>query len=176
MTPSARWFLLERRTAHRYWRRASPGESSTRACMYVRRRRGRRSSTPPAEICPLRWQQRKDPPGLVDGEVRSTSLCPRGPRIRRSATGFSAPVNLGRTSWGAGKNACHQPPPSSCQSGGRTPCNVIERRYCHIKQWRGLATRYDKHATVYRAAVDRPTVAPDCSPGLFDRVPARHRS
>jgi hypothetical protein len=26
-------------------------------------------------------------------------------------------------------------------------------RYCHIKQWRGLATRYDKHATVYRAAV-----------------------
>lgn len=22
-----------------------------------------------------------------------------------------------------------------------------------IKQWRGLATRYDKHATVYRAAV-----------------------
>ncbi|WP_155947526.1 IS5 family transposase [Microbacterium marinum] len=31
--------------------------------------------------------------------------------------------------------------------------NVIERRYCHIKQWRGLATRYDKHAVVYRAAV-----------------------
>jgi transposase len=31
--------------------------------------------------------------------------------------------------------------------------NVIERHYCHIKQWRGLATRYDKHAIVYRAAV-----------------------
>lgn len=31
--------------------------------------------------------------------------------------------------------------------------NVIERRYCHLKQWRGLATRYDKHATVYRAAI-----------------------
>ena len=31
--------------------------------------------------------------------------------------------------------------------------NVIERRYCDIKQWRGLATRYDKHAIVYRAAV-----------------------
>ena len=31
--------------------------------------------------------------------------------------------------------------------------NVIERRYCHIKQWRGLATRYDKHAVIYRAAV-----------------------
>lgn len=31
--------------------------------------------------------------------------------------------------------------------------NVIERRYCHIKQWRGLSTRYDKLAIVYRAAV-----------------------
>lgn len=31
--------------------------------------------------------------------------------------------------------------------------NVIERRFCHTKHWRGLATRYDKHAVVYRAAV-----------------------
>jgi transposase len=31
--------------------------------------------------------------------------------------------------------------------------NVIERHYCHTKQWRGLATRYDKHAIIYRAAV-----------------------
>lgn len=31
--------------------------------------------------------------------------------------------------------------------------NVIERRYCHLKQWRGIATRYDKHATTYRAAI-----------------------
>jgi transposase len=30
--------------------------------------------------------------------------------------------------------------------------NVIERRFGHLKQWRGLATRYDKLATVYRAA------------------------
>jgi transposase len=30
---------------------------------------------------------------------------------------------------------------------------VIERRYCHLKQWRALATRYDKNAIVYRAAV-----------------------
>lgn len=30
--------------------------------------------------------------------------------------------------------------------------NVIERRFCHTKQWRGLATRYDKHAIVYRTA------------------------
>ncbi len=31
--------------------------------------------------------------------------------------------------------------------------NVIERRFCQLKQWRGLATRYDKHAITYRAAV-----------------------
>ncbi|SHL54903.1 Transposase DDE domain-containing protein [Micrococcus luteus] len=31
--------------------------------------------------------------------------------------------------------------------------NVVERQYAHLKQWRGLATRYDKYATVYRAAV-----------------------
>jgi transposase len=30
--------------------------------------------------------------------------------------------------------------------------NVIERRFCHLKQWRGLATRYDKLALTYRAA------------------------
>lgn len=31
--------------------------------------------------------------------------------------------------------------------------NVIERRFCQTKQWRGLATRYDKHAIIYRAAI-----------------------
>jgi transposase len=46
--------------------------------------------------------------------------------------------------------------------GGRPPAfdaetykgrNVIERRFCHLKQWRGLATRYDKLALTYRTAV-----------------------
>lgn len=31
--------------------------------------------------------------------------------------------------------------------------NVIERAFNQLKQWRGLATRYDKHATTYRGAV-----------------------
>ena len=31
--------------------------------------------------------------------------------------------------------------------------NVIERRFCHLKQWRSLATSYDKHATTSRSAV-----------------------
>jgi hypothetical protein len=36
-----------------------------------------------------------------------------------------------------------------CAAGCR---NVIERRLCHMKQWRGLATGYDKLAIVYCAA------------------------
>ena len=28
--------------------------------------------------------------------------------------------------------------------------NVVERAFNHIKNWRGLATRYDKHALIYR--------------------------
>jgi transposase len=31
--------------------------------------------------------------------------------------------------------------------------NVVERAFCLLKQWRGLATRYDKHAVNYRGAV-----------------------
>ncbi len=31
--------------------------------------------------------------------------------------------------------------------------NVVERTFALIKQWRGLATRYDKLAITYRAAV-----------------------
>lgn len=31
--------------------------------------------------------------------------------------------------------------------------NVVERGFNRIKQWRGLATRYDKHATTYRGGV-----------------------
>ena len=30
--------------------------------------------------------------------------------------------------------------------------NVVERSYAAMKQWRGLATRYDKLAVIYRAA------------------------
>lgn len=31
--------------------------------------------------------------------------------------------------------------------------NVVERFFNRIKNWRGLASRYDKHAVVYRGAV-----------------------
>ena len=46
--------------------------------------------------------------------------------------------------------------------GGRPPAfdaesykgrNVVERGFSDLKQWRGIATRYDKLATIFRAAV-----------------------
>jgi transposase len=48
-------------------------------------------------------------------------------------------------------------------AGGRPPGfdpgryarrNTIERGFCQLKQWRGLATRYDKHARNYAGALD----------------------
>jgi len=43
--------------------------------------------------------------------------------------------------------------PTSLDTADYKNRNVIERRYCHTKQWRGLATRYDKHAVICRAAI-----------------------
>ncbi len=31
--------------------------------------------------------------------------------------------------------------------------NVIERAFNQLKHWRALATRYDKHATIYRGGL-----------------------
>lgn len=31
--------------------------------------------------------------------------------------------------------------------------NVIERLFCRLKNWRRIATRYDRHATNYLAAI-----------------------
>lgn len=48
------------------------------------------------------------------------------------------------------------------RAGGRPPAfnthiykrrNVVERCFNRLKQWRGIATRYDKTATSYQAAV-----------------------
>ena len=51
--------------------------------------------------------------------------------------------------------------------GGRPPAfdaatyrqrNVIERAFGRLKQWRGIATRYDKHARNYRAGIVLATI------------------
>ena len=53
------------------------------------------------------------------------------------------------------------PPPPTGSAGGRLPAsnpvdyrgrNVVELAFAHLKQWRGLAARHDKHALTYRGA------------------------
>ncbi|HJF48242.1 MAG TPA: IS5 family transposase [Brachybacterium paraconglomeratum] len=50
------------------------------------------------------------------------------------------------------KGSCGGRPPGLDQTAyaGR---NVVERQFGLVKQWRGIATRYDKHAITYRASV-----------------------
>lgn len=50
------------------------------------------------------------------------------------------------------RRGSHGGRPPGFDAGDYRKRNVIERRFCHLKQWRGLATRYDKLAVVYRAA------------------------
>lgn len=61
--------------------------------------------------------------------------------------------------------------------------NVIERAFNGFKQWRGLATRYDKHAVVYRgglvlaaALIWLADLGPDCSPRPKFGLCTVHRS
>ena len=65
-------------------------------------------------------------------------------------------------------------------AGGRPPAfdeirykqrNLVERSFALLKQWRGLATRYDKLAIVYRAAV----VLSACTMRAHDAYEARNR-
>lgn len=43
--------------------------------------------------------------------------------------------------------------PPTFDAGAYRNRNVVERSFAYVKQWRGLATRYDKLAITYRAAV-----------------------
>ena len=43
--------------------------------------------------------------------------------------------------------------PVSFDAGLYKGRNVVERGFNKIKNWRGLATRYDKHAVIYRGGV-----------------------
>jgi len=94
---------------------------------------------------------RRTRPDAILGDKAYSSRANRGLlRSRRIEAVISEPSNQ------QGHRARRGP------KGGRPPKfdankykrrNVIERGYARLKQWRGLATRYDKLAIVYRAAV-----------------------
>lgn len=58
----------------------------------------------------------------------------------------------GRPATGRCSGACGGRPPGLDTEPYKRR-NVVERAFNVNKQWRGLATRYDKHATTYRAGV-----------------------
>lgn len=43
--------------------------------------------------------------------------------------------------------------PPACDKESYKGRNVVERRFCDVKQWRGIATGYDKLAVIFRAGV-----------------------
>jgi len=43
--------------------------------------------------------------------------------------------------------------PVSYDVGDYKSRNVVERSFNHLKNWRGIATRYDKHSLVYRGGI-----------------------
>ncbi|WP_350271452.1 transposase [Brevibacterium sp. CBA3109] len=43
-------------------------------------------------------------------------------------------------------------PPPTFEAGAYRNRNFVERSFANLKQWRGLATLYDKLAITYRAA------------------------
>ena len=121
-----------RRCACRYWR---PSAFPTRA---RDAHEGAREASPPLP------RKREVPPGV---------LLPRHPRLptqpwhhhRDPEPADQAGHRLRRGSAGG------RPP--TFDAGAYKGRNVIERAFAHIKQWRGLATRYDKHAIIYRAGL-----------------------
>lgn len=71
-------------------------------------------------------------------------------RRRRIKTTIPEPLDRIKNRKRRGSNGGRPPKFDADSYKGR---NGVERRFCDFKQWRGLATRYDKHALVYRAGV-----------------------
>lgn len=91
--------------------------------------------------------------------VHHTGVRPRGTRDYLRGRGIKTVIPeksdqvRGRKSKGS---AGGRPPAFDAQAyKGR---NVVERAFSKVKQWRGLANRYDKLAVVYRAAAVLSTI------------------
>lgn len=77
----------------------------------------------------------------------------RGTRASLRARGITAdipePADQIRHRKNRGANGGRPPTLDKHSYKGRN----VERAFCHLKQWRGIATRYDKHALNYRGGV-----------------------
>jgi transposase len=104
--------------------------------------------------------------------IRVPRLGPGRPRVRPDhVIGDKGYSSKAIRSWLRRRNIRHTIPERSDQirnrlrrggQGGRPPAfdkqvykrrNVVERCFNRLKQWRGIATRYDKTAESYQAAI-----------------------
>ena len=79
------------------------------------------------------------------------------------AVGYRISFGTGNDRAGLGRVSEVDPAPPQQRSRGGRPvvldaadyknCNVVERAFNPFKNWRGLATQYDKHALTYRGGV-----------------------
>ncbi len=72
--------------------------------------------------------------------------------MRRRRITFTAPERSDQIARRAARGSAGGRPPRFDKESykGR---NVVERAFNRLKQWRALATRYDKHATNYRGGL-----------------------
>ncbi len=90
-------------------------------------------------------------PDAVRADKAYSSLAIRGHlRSRGVVAIIPEPADQQGDRKGRGSRGGRPPAFDADASKGR---NVVERRFCHLKQWRGIATRYDKLAITYRVAV-----------------------
>jgi transposase len=90
-------------------------------------------------------------PDCVRGDKAYSSRAIRGHlRARRITAVIPEPADQAEHRKRRGSRGGRPPEFDSINYRGR---NVIERRFNHLKQWRAIATRYDKLAIVYRSAI-----------------------
>ncbi len=74
------------------------------------------------------------------------------PALRRRGIAHTIPEKIDQKQRRAAKGARGGRPPTFDAATYKAR-NVVERCFNQLKQWRGIATRYDKHARNYRAGI-----------------------
>lgn len=95
-------------------------------------------------------QARTRPDELLGDKAYSSRAIRKYLRSRRVTTTIAEPSDQTRHRANRGTRGGRPPNFNPERYKGR---NIVERGFSHLKQWRGIAIRYDKLATTFRAAV-----------------------
>ncbi len=92
------------------------------------------------------------PGPITSSATRATARRRSAPGCRRRGIGHTIPERADQVRNRARKGGLGGRPPAFDKEVYKHR-NVVERCFNRLKQWRGIATRYDKTAQSYRAAV-----------------------